>query len=251
MFQTEFPKAYSKGLGTHSLISTRIHCIQSKIQDLYQTNYNKLDPNSIKFLEYKSLHKDKSKDASYQKKTAQQKDVILENLQKNHIHLKNRNQIIDLPKLPWGVHLNYNTDTDFVEEHFNTSTEEKLKKFNKNLRLLSKIVKKKTNKESKKLNDFHGESQIYKTHSGIMVCKKQLKTEKSYEEANVKYKRVREFEFENEADVKDMIERIKDKKRICSSREVVKRLYTPNPRVERFSKLSEKYKQLFDTAIEK
>ena len=74
--------------------------IQLKFNELYKTNYNKLDPGSIKYLEFKTLHKTTSKDATLFIKSPAPKDIVLDNLQKHHINLKECQQIYDLPKSP-------------------------------------------------------------------------------------------------------------------------------------------------------
>ena len=234
------------------LKSSRIKAIQTKVQELYKKKFNNHTPDEISHLDLRAV-RDIASNTHYLHNTHRPKDTVLEKLQKNHINLRNNKQIFDLPKLPWGSHKSYNNQNNFIEKHFTADgeyTTEKMQKFNKNLRLFSKITKKTTSKKAKQYNDYAKTNHVYATKSGILVCKKDVQAETSYEQVNERYRKRREVDKQSEKFLEAALRTLKFKtKQMNNSNDVVSRLYTPTPKTIQPDKISEKYKELFETEI--
>ena len=222
--------------------------LQITIDNLYKKNYNKLDPNSFKFLEFQSFHHATPKEGPYLKRKGAKRDQTIDYLKKNHVSLKQGIHICELPKSPWGNHRPYNEKGEFCKSHFKTSNEDdsNMNSFNKKLRLYKKIVNQVKNKDVVRTLDYQPEIIIFKTPSGNMFCNKDRNIELMYERVNDKFRKIRLFNFDNSEQVKSIIDRSHSKsgKRVKSS-EVTNRLYTPYPKTEKFSYITEKYKALW------
>ena len=221
--------------------------IQSKVTKLYQKNYNKIDFQSIKYLEFQTHHKELVTDENYSKKLPKPKDKILEGLQRDHITQNERNHVYLLPKTPWGNHHSYNNTKNFSERHILIAGEpnnEKINDFKKKVRLFNKIVRKNVNKYSKSKKQPNDNSNIYKTKSGNMYCKKYTNTEKIYDNVNDKFRKIREFKFENSEKVNSVLSKLQTK--YGKTGDFVKRLYTPSPKTSKGMEITEKYRILFE-----
>lgn len=223
--------------------------LQLTISTLYKKNFNKIESNSIKQLEFQSFHHIATKDGPYLTKGVKPKDKTMEYLKKNHISLKQGIHICDLPKSPWGSHSPYNREKEFSTNHFKESTEDeaRLHAYSKKLRLYKKIVNKAKNKDISKTIVYSPELNIYKTPSGNMYCKKDITTSNMYDRINNKYRRIREFSFENSEDLNNIMSKynIRNNDR-AKSREVTDRLYTPVQKPKKSTYITEKYKELWD-----
>ena len=78
--------------------------------------------------------------------------------------------------------------------------------------------------------------------------KKDNGSEIMYERVNENFRKMREFHFGNTEDIDSKISHLKAKygKKSSSPQSVIKRLYTPAPQISKSTKLTEKYKFLFD-----
>jgi hypothetical protein len=222
--------------------------LQLTIDKLYKKNYNKLDPNSFKYLEFQSFHHATPKELPFMPKPLKSKDKTFEYLKKNHVSLKQGLHICELPKSPWGCHRAYNENQEFCKNHFKKGNEDdsQMNSYNKKLRLYKKIVNQVKNKDIVRTLDYQADTFMLKTPSGNMYCNKEKDVEQMYERVNQKFRRIRLFTFENTEDVKKVVEKsfLKNGKRVKSS-EVTNRLYTPYPKPEKFSYITEKYKELW------
>jgi hypothetical protein len=229
--------------------SAKFKALNSKVKDLYKTNYNKIDTNSIKYLEYKNMYKKYSKECFYTPKSLKPKQKILTKLKKDHINLNNENYIFTLPKSPWGSHKSYNDQINFTETHFKSKesqNDNKVKEYKRKLTLLTKIINKTAHRKVR-LEKFQKiKENIFKTKSGNMHCKRQLEAENIYEKANENYRKIKEFKFENSKEINHKLHLINAKysKKATATDEIVKRLYTPSPKKSLV--MDEKYKQLFE-----
>jgi hypothetical protein len=155
-----------------------------------------------------------------------------------------------LPKSPWGNHDPYNEGNNFTETHFltnNESNNNKTRDFNRKLRLFKRIVKKNNNEEIKFKKTNEEKTCIFKTRSGNMYCKKHPEAEELYNQVNERFKRIREFTFENSDKVSTAISKLQEKhSKPATANDLVKRLYTPSPKFSKQSFMSEKYKILFE-----
>lgn len=223
--------------------------LQKTISTLYKKNYNRIDKNSIKQLEFQSFHYVHTKDGPYRAMAQVPKDQTMEYLQRNHISLKQGIHICDLPKSPWGRHSPYNEEKNFYHNHFKNGTEEeaRLHAYSKKLRLFKKVVNKVKNKDVSKTIEYSPSNYIYKTPSGNMYCGKDLESASMYDRINKKYKKIREFTFQPSEEVDNIMKKynIRNNDR-AKSREVTNRLYTPALKPKKSTYITEKYKELLD-----
>ena len=87
---------------------------------------------------------------------------------------------------------------------------------------------------------------VYNTGSGIMFCKKYPEAERVYENVNEKFKKIREFTFEQPANIAATITKLQMRSgKVSTPDEITKRLYTPSPTAFKKTRIIEKYKDLF------
>ncbi|OMJ78741.1 hypothetical protein SteCoe_21384 [Stentor coeruleus] len=225
--------------------------LQEKFKELYKKKLSKIDPGSIRYLELRTLHPQSSKDGTYFIRPHKPKDELIGHLQRNHISSRDGLQIVDLPKSPWGNHDSYNEQNNFSIDHIYSPQEAASKKvdnFNRKLRLFRKTIKKIQSKSSRKELSFKEKNMIFKTKSGNMYCPRNADTEKMYEQVNERFKKIREFKFENSEEVNGIIEKlhIKYGKR-ADVNDVIKRLYTPSTPTKINNRFIEKYKILWSS----
>ncbi|OMJ86031.1 hypothetical protein SteCoe_12534 [Stentor coeruleus] len=223
--------------------------LQAKFKELYKKKLSKIDPKSIKYLEFRTLHRQSSKDGTYFIRPHKPKDDLIGYLQRNHITSRDGLQIVDLPKSPWGSHNSYNEKNKFSNNHIYSPQEipsKKVQNFDRKLRLFRKTIKKIHSKSSRKELSYNEKNMIFKTKSGNMYCPKNFDTEKMYEKANEKFRKIREFNFENSEVVNGIIEKLHMKyEKKADANEVIKRLYTPNPPIKKDNHFIKKYKMLW------
>ncbi|OMJ89039.1 hypothetical protein SteCoe_8859 [Stentor coeruleus] len=225
--------------------------LQAKFKKIYKNQFSKVDPGSIKYLEFRTLHTQSSKDGNYLLKPHKPKVNLIENLQRDHISFKDGLQIISLPKSPWGAHNSYNEQGNFVAHHICLPQDENSEKthiFDRKQRLFHKISKKISRKSFNKDLSLKSRNIIFKTSSGNMYCPRLKVTDKMYDKVNERFKKIREFSFENSDEVKGLINKMQLKygKRADTS-EVTKRLYTPSPTAQKSNYITEKYRKLWTT----
>lgn len=225
--------------------------LQAKFNELYKKKLSKIDPGSIKYLEFRTLHPQSSKDGTYFIRPHKPKDELIGSLQRNHITSRDGIQIVDLPKSPWGSHNSYKEQSNFSINHIYSPQEaisKKVHNFNRKLRLFRKTVKKIKTKSSRKEFLYNEKNMIFKTKSGNMYCPRSVDTEKMYEQVNERFRKIREFKFENSEEVNGIMDKLHMKygKR-ADANEVIKRLYTPSPPAHKNSHFIEKYKMLWNS----
>ena len=113
-------------------------------------------------------------------------DILSVSLKSEHKNIKPI-KIYQLPKLPFGIHKNYNEEYKFIQDHFtfNDSNNE----LSKNLEVLTRKFrlndKNNTNRIKsstlRRKNKYKTSSEYFKMDSGYLICKKEQKIIKVYE----------------------------------------------------------------------
>jgi hypothetical protein len=223
--------------------------LQQKIKDYYKLKYDRLEHNSIKYLELQSYHRKPSIEGFSLLKAHQPKNRVITHLQRNHVTLKACRHIIDLPKSPWGCHKSYNDQSHFVDNHISSPDNRdssQINKFTKKQKLFEKVVRKtKKNTAGKEMNS-RGKNIVFQTNSGKLYCKRYPQAESMYEVVNQRSVKAREAYGELTDKINEMLEQKAIKPRISvSSSAITKRLYTPPPIIETSNHLIDKYKSLW------
>lgn len=177
-----------------SVLSTDVN---SKIFKLNKALYNqKVPTNKISLLEKLVLRggfvlHDKKTTQKTHKKT----QSLIEKLNGDHLIVNDGKQILNLPKLPYGQHRNYEEER-FSNKHFYApdkvppSRAKDVDEFNRKLRLLVKKSKTGIMREripNVGLNSSNKNYNIYDTGAGLLMCQKEAKIIKTYENEKNKW----------------------------------------------------------------
>lgn len=175
---------------------TRRKEVHKKITQLYKSQFNQIEPNSIRFLELEARRGRTliTEPVSYTPKSLKSKDALRASVSREHKNMHDGIQIITLPKTQFGVHPRYEEE-DFVNKHFLSpdSKDPKLFEFSKKLRILHKNLKKNlnnlTNKSisPKKLSSREN-VEVFKTRAGELVCERHKNVITAYEAENEKFR---------------------------------------------------------------
>ena len=131
------------------------------------------------------------------KKIKLQEMSILTKVLRSEHKLNNDNCILNLPKMPFGKHLDYNSEQKFVLRHFLKPKEgilqeqaDELREISKKFRIIEKQhLSHKRNKTSKVKTRFQKRFEAYNMDHGQLVCKKELFVQSGYENDKEKYKK--------------------------------------------------------------
>lgn len=125
---------------------------------------------------------------SKEKKSPAQTTSLQTNLRRQHRTNKDGTQIVNLPKLPFGQHENYNSEEDFSKSHFVMKRDDLTPRRRKNLdelshkfRLLERREQKKYRNLSQVILSSGEDKDVLSTHSGNLIVSRQLVALQAYE----------------------------------------------------------------------
>lgn len=118
----------------------------------------------------------------------------------NHISLNKRNNIIELPKCRFGVHLAYNEETDF-KSHFQQNSSKIIKQEIKLRKLVRKRLKheKETKNNTRKYLKALEDYDVYNTSGGQLYCKSNKLLINAYNLEQNKFKHFNTIRIENKS----------------------------------------------------
>ncbi|CAG9334346.1 unnamed protein product [Blepharisma stoltei] len=232
--------------------------LRHKITNLYKTQFDYIDPTSIKFLELEARRGRTliPGDSSYTPKAVKAKDPLFLNIKREHKNKHEGTQIVMLPKSPFGVHQKYD-EKGFINNHFVApeSNDPKLFEFSKKMRIWQKRLRKSQEIRDKRAISpkrlcLRPKVDIYKTKAGDLICERHSSVVNAYEEENEKFKKFNRGVSEDAVKRRLMIN--DDKKKLEELKigisKTIERLYTA-PRNETrstfYSSVCDKYPALF------
>ena len=174
-------------------------------------------------------------------------------IQSDHKINSKKIQIIKLPKLPFGKHENYNSESLFVTNHFIPSVDtEKTREIDsvvKKYRLFEKQYQKskQNSKDFKEKKLRKNNNIIYKTNAGLLVCKRNNQLSNIYEQYSSRYRNSIEGYNNDSFNSDDCSKKNVGKNSKVSVSNIIKRLYpTPEPSTNKIlTNLFPKYMILF------
>ena len=226
--------------------------IHSKVNELYNKNYSKLKPDSLRYLEFNQRNYFKPHPLPRAGKT---KDKLKASLAQEHPQIDEGTKIIDLPKSPFGRHKAYNEHLNFIERHFlstNSPETNQSRTYERKISLLKKRINKKSQVcKTKGLKKFEKNLNIFATDSGNLFCKQNKSVMRIYELEAEKFKNIHRIEQKNSNDLNGKILELKIKSKSGRNlNEVINRLYTPSPKMKiSFIDSNQKYQKLFDSEL--
>ena len=145
----------------------------NKILKLYRDNFSKIDPDSLKVIEFGSSKKIEKSVSPSRTSTSPLNTSILHDLTKNHISLNSATKIVKLPMSPFGKHHNYNEEHNFLKSHFLDTNSEESKQIDKKIKTLKKRISIgiRTKANSKGFFKDKQSMAVYKSKAGELYCK--------------------------------------------------------------------------------
>lgn len=174
----------------------------------------------------RAFEKQEPKPKKKQKKPADSLSLSLRPEHKNNKPVK----IYQLPKMPFGLHKNYNEELQFAASHF--KFDENHDELSKNLEVLTRkfrlndknYAKRAKSSHQRHQTDYQPNSDYFKMESGYLICKKEKAITAIYEKDKNRFaKDLAKVTFKNLEEEKATI-KSKEMGRKCES-DVIKRLY--------------------------
>lgn len=255
--------------------SDRIHkneSIKSHIAYIYKIKYNRtLDMRDIKNLEREARRgqSNSPEERVIYKKERQPIHPNFRTLKKQHKLTSDGINILNLPKQIFGKHETYNETENFLATHIihtepdrrSPEAKQDIEDLQKLLRKYKKKLRNRNNNQNlhkHKILNFNDQFNIFKTRGGELICKKQDKVLKAYEDQAIKFSSKtrsstapRQTEQQS-LNVSDLI-KLKTPRSRAEIAKTSYRLYrtTTRPCESPYAeKLRTKYQKLFETSLE-